>query len=164
MSTAKKQKAGKASGARRANLAKLRQLKVLAAHERLNRPYQDQPFSEHSLDELEKELVRQEQELSKLKALERTLSPPLSADECAVDIIEDGASHLLGRKAPDVRKRLFSEKHEALLDEVIRGLDPDQKQKSQRKLAVQDHRSRDRLVSDLKALKIRSKRRKKRSR
>jgi hypothetical protein len=73
MSTSKKQKAGKASGARRLISAKQRQLAVLSAYERLKQSNQDQPFSNSSLDELEKQLDGSEQQRSLLRALEQNL-------------------------------------------------------------------------------------------
>jgi hypothetical protein len=161
MSASKKQKAGKASGARRLNLAKRRQLAVLSAYERLNQPYRDQPFSKYSLDDLEKELDRSEQQRSLLKALAQNLEPPLSEYESAVEIIEDPIAHILGKKRRSARRKVHSEKHDALLDDVVRGLLDYKKDK--RKTAVPNDRSRDTLINDLKALGIKSKRGKKRS-
>lgn len=55
MSTSKNRIAGKTSGAMRARLRDLRQLHVLLAFEELKPTYKMQPFSDYSLDALEKE-------------------------------------------------------------------------------------------------------------
>jgi hypothetical protein len=185
MSTSKKQKAGKASGVRRAASAKLRQLQVLSAYERLRPPYQDQPYSKHSLDELENELRKEEQRRAALQALEKTLDPPLSDDESVVEIIEDPARVLQKMRAEHERKELSSEevdakrekfmrnlpaekreaimKSEALLFEAVRGFLDSNKEKK-RKTAAPDHSGRETLIKHMQALGIRSKRQKKRSR
>src|SRR6516164_4627845 len=107
------QKAGKASGIRRAASAKFRQLRVLSAHQRLKPPHRDQPFSKHSLDELENELRRTDQQRAALQALERTLEPPLSDDESIVEVIEDLAGVLRVFRAEHGRKEFSLEEFEA---------------------------------------------------
>jgi hypothetical protein len=177
MSTSNK-KAGKASGAKRAALAKLRQLHVLIAHGRLETEHQDKPYSDHSLDELGKELRRSEQRRSALESLAKSVDPALSDDESPVEIIEDAAGVLHEARAAggaktisleerkalsgDDMRRLPAEKleamqkHDALLDQVVGGLFPSQKGKKKKKRKTW---SRDRLIKDLEALGKRSKRR-----
>jgi hypothetical protein len=78
-----------------------------------------------------------------------------------VEIIEDPIAHILGRKRRSIRRVVHSGKHDALLDDVVRlVLDHEKKKK---KTEVPNHRSRDTLINDLKALGIKSKRGKKRS-
>jgi hypothetical protein len=180
------QKAGKASGVRRAASAKSRQRRVLSAYQRLKPPHRDQPFSKHSLDELENELRRTEQRRSALQALERTLEPPLSDYESLVEVIEDPARVLHEIRAEHERKEFSLEEFEAkrrafmrsrpaaereqiekydalLIQSVTANLVSSEKKKKKKKTATADHSGRDRLVKDLKALGIRSKRSKKRS-
>jgi hypothetical protein len=189
------QKAGKASGVRRAASAKFRLLRVLSAYQRLKPPHRDQPFSKHSLDELESEVRRTEQRRAALQALERTLEPPLSDYESIVEVIEDPVSHVLHEAA---RRAKRSRKREAVLDQEVLSLEEyeakrrafmrslpatereeiekydalltqavhfhlSEKKKKKKKTATADHSGGDRLVKDLKALRIRSKRSKKRS-
>ena len=184
MSTSNK-KAGKASGVRRAASAKFRQLRVLSAYQRLKPPYRGQPFSKHSLDELENELRRADQQRAALQALERTLEPPLSDYESLVEVIEDPARVLRVFRAEHGRKE-FSleefeakrrasmrslpaaereqiEKYHALLAQALH-LASYEKKKKKKKTATADHSVRDRLIKGLQALGIRSKRSKKRSR
>jgi hypothetical protein len=58
MSTAKKGIAGKHSGARRARLAKVRQMRVLMIFEQLKAEYRTQPYSNRTIDAIEKEYSR----------------------------------------------------------------------------------------------------------
>ena len=178
------QKAGKASGVRRAASAKFRLLRVLSAYQRLKPPHRDQPFSKHSLDELESEVRRTEQRRAALQALERTLEPPLSDYESIVEVIEDPARVLQEILAENERKELSLEEFEAKRRAFMRSLPAtereeiekydalltqavhfhlSEKKKKKKKTATADHSGGDRLVKDLKALRIRSKRSKKRS-
>jgi len=186
MSTSNK-KAGKASGVRRAASAKFRQLRVLSAYQRLKPPHRGQPFSKHSLDELENELRRADQQRAALQALERTLEPPLSDCESLVEVIEDPARVLRVFRAEHGRKE-FSleefeakrrasmrslpaaereqiEKYHALLAQALHLVSYEKKKKKKKKkTATADHSGRDRLIKRVQALGIRSKRSKKRSR
>jgi hypothetical protein len=162
MSTSKKQKGGDASGVKRAALAKLRQLEVLSAYERLAQPYQNQPFSNRTLEELQNELDKSERRRSVLKALEQTLEQPLPPYESAVEVIEDPVSHLLGQNVRKVAPRLHPEKYDALLDEVVSGLLSAPKNK--KKTKASDDGRQERITRDLKDLEIKSKRSEKRSR
>jgi hypothetical protein len=191
------QKAGKASGVIRAASAKWRQLRVLSAYQRLKPSYRDQPFSKHSLDEVENELRRAEQRRAALQAAERTLEPPLSDYESIVEVIEDPARVLQEILAENERKELSleekelsseefeakrrafmrslpaaereqKERYDALLAEALTASNlayetQKKKKKRKKKTATADHSGRDRLIKDLQALGIRSKRSKKRS-
>lgn len=157
MSTSKKQKAGKASGVSRALSAKLSLLEVLSAHERLNPPYRDKPYSNGSMDALEEELRGSKQRRSALEAIVRTLDPPLSEYETAVEVVEDPIAHALGREVRSGCRTRYSDKYIALLDEIVSGLLLKQKKKK-RKTATSDLRSRDTLSKQFQALGIRSKR------
>jgi hypothetical protein len=180
------QKAGKASGVRRAASAKSRQLRVLSAYQRLKPPHRDQPFSKHSLNELEEELRQTEQRRAALEALERTLEPPLSDYQSIVEVIEDPARVLRVFRAEHERKELSLEEFEAKRRSFMRSLpaaereqiekydalltqavtahlvsSEKKKKKKKKKTATADRR--DSVIRDLKALGIRSKRSKKRS-
>jgi hypothetical protein len=180
------QKAGKTSGVRRAASAKSRQLRVLSAYQRLKPHYRDQPFSKHSLDELENELRRTEQPRAALEALERRLEPPLSDYESLVEVIEDPVRVLHEIRAERERKELSLEEFEAKRRAFMRSLPAAEreqiekynallaqaltahpvsyeKKKKKKKTATADHSGRDSLIRDIKALGIRSKRSKKRS-
>src|SRR5205823_2399606 len=101
---------------------------------------------------------------SVLEALEQTLEPPLADYESVVGVIEDPIPQLSGREERGVRRKLHSEKHDALLDEVVSGFLLDHKKKRKKgKTAAPDHRSRDTLIKDLQSLGIKSKKQKKRS-
>jgi len=185
MNTTNRDKGGKASGVKRAASAKLRQLEVLAAHRRLEPSYQDKPYSDDALEALENELLRSEQQRSILRAQEKALDPPLSDNESLVELVEDPARVLhevltargaralsLGEceaKLDDYMRRLprekrdAIEKYDALLDQVVGGLLPDQR-KGKKKRNKKKTWSRDRLTKDLEALDIRSKGRQRRSR
>jgi hypothetical protein len=130
MSTSKR--AGKASGVRRADLARLRRYRVLSAFERLKPAYQNQPYSLESIEALENELHN-----PKVHDPLPQLEPPLSDYESVVNP---------SRRAPSER----------LMRRLINTSDI-QKPPSIRRV------SRETLIKDLKALGIKSKRRKKRS-
>ena len=166
----------------RAASAKLRQLEVLAAHGRLEPSYQGKPYSDDALEALENELLRSEQQRSVLRAQEKALDPTLSDNQSLVEVVEDPARVLhevltargaktlsleeCEAKLDDYMRRLprekrdAIEKYDALLDQVVDGLLPDQKKKKKKKQTW----SRDRLTKDLEALDIRSKGRQRRSR
>jgi hypothetical protein len=164
MSSSQKRQAGKASGIKRANLAKLRRLTVLSAFERLDQSYQDHPRSKRSMEELENELNRSEQRRSVLEALEQTLESPLADHESVVEVIEDPISHLLGREERGVRRKLHSEKHDLLLDEVVSGfLLRHKNKKKKRNSTAPDDRRQEVLSKDLTALRIKSKKAEKKS-
>jgi hypothetical protein len=135
------------------------------------------------LKELRNELLRSAKRSSALRALEKTLDPPLSDDESIVEIIEDPARVLHEIHAVHERKELSlgeyrqklddhlhrlspeewkaKQKCDALILEASGGLLPDRNKKKQTK--KRQTWTRDRLIKDLQALGIRSKRSKKRS-
>lgn len=137
MGTSKKRLAGKSSGVRRAKLAKLRQFFVLAAFERLIPTYQMQPFSDEAIDALEEEFRRQTKR-----------SPDLN-----LDLSPDHYEFIVPS-----RRRPTSDKLTALLDEAVSvALEGASNARSPFKA------SRETLIKDLKALGIRSNRRRQRS-
>ena len=137
MSTSKKRMAGKNSGVRRAKLATLRRFLVLAAFERLKPTYQMQPFSDEAIDALEEEFRRPTKRSSDLN-----LDLPLDEDEVIVPS----------------RLRSPSGKLTSLLDEAVSvALEGTSDVRSPFKA------SRETLIKDLKALGIRSNRRRQRS-
>jgi hypothetical protein len=133
MSTSKKMIAGKASGIRRAKLAKVRRYYVLSAHEQLEPKYRNQPYSSEALDALEKEFHNP------------------TKDEFVYSITNAHELAEGGRRVGKAR-RPASERLLAMLDDVVpiicEGIGG-----SLRKV------SRETLIKDLKALGIRSKRR-----
>jgi len=134
MSTIDKSKAGKRSGYERAGQATMRRFLVQCAFERLKPTEKLQPFSLHSL-----------------RALEEELRKPVP-DEW----VEDWNPYLKKFVRRGLRHPPLSSKAEQILDEVMRFLAVKERQspsESPRQM------SRDTLIKDLKALRIRSKRR-----
>ena len=136
MSSSKKSEAGKASGIARANLTWVRRFLVLSAFERLELKNQVQPYSSELIDALE-------DEFSSPKVFNPfpQLEPPLLHYESVVN----------------PAARVPSEKLMAMIDDEL----VDLLKKGIPEFVRQA--SRETLISDLKALGIRSKRRKQRS-
>jgi hypothetical protein len=137
MTTSNGNKGGKASGIRRAASAALRKLNVLAARGRLQPSYQIQPYSDDALEALENELRRSEE---------------LSSEERAAQF-SDYMRGLLPKELDAVEK---------LLDQAAKGLLGDRKEEENKEEENKRNRwTRERLIKDLQALGIRSKRSKK---
>jgi hypothetical protein len=135
MSTSKKSIAGKRSGIKRAKIARLRQLFVLAAFEKLKRANQIQPFATESIDVLQEERRKSPQPSSNLE---------LALDEYQTIVPPRSHSH--------------SDKFWALCDEVFDTLIKDNVDFASLRTV-----KRETLIKDLKALGIKSSRRKQRS-
>lgn len=124
--------AGKASGIKRANLAKLRRYFVLSAYEQLQPKYRNQPYSLEALDALEKEFRN--------PTRNEFIYSIANADELA-----------LGGRRVGAARRPSSERLDAMRDDVLPIL-------LEGTVGSLRNVSRETLVKDLKALGIKSKR------
>jgi hypothetical protein len=134
MSTSKKSEAGKRSGIKRAKIARLRQLIVRGAFEKLKRANQIQPFATESIDKLQEELRKSPQPSSNL------------------DLTLDEYETIVAPRKPN------SDKYWAIFDEVFDTLIKEGTDSAS--LRTVKHET---LLKDLKALGIKSSRRKQRS-
>jgi hypothetical protein len=133
MSTSKKNKAGRASGIKRAKMCRVRRFWVLSAFEKLKPTHQKQPYSSESINALEEEFRNPSLGQDPLPQLD----PPLGEYESVLDPSWPVPSEKLMRMMFEMRDDLDVDL--STMQSIRRA-------------------SRETLIRDLKALGVRSKR------